>query len=352
MERYRKGGPVTRSQHQVAKRERYFDKLQAGVEKECKACLKSFTSFRALGVPAPRVQSVRVDIIIAMDCVTFKDQYAILAEMTVHVVGHSSPLVFRTLHFACKEGVEGVSYVIQSVVHPGKPLILECYPRMMLSFAISLASIQQDNLPWHLSAGACVGVLGMGANVITDCVATVCPDVQIHVVERESAIVTIATEYLKFPIRSGIVAHIGDAFEVLNRLPSNFQLLFLDCFDPIAVTMLCAERLLRACKAQMGRGAVLVTNAHMELSAVALQAFCKVFGSGNVHATGITGWDQVIVVCFNGPRAADGSGDFSVVNLHKIMAAVNASGLWGKFDVRCNFESTMKQPDEPRLWFV
>jgi hypothetical protein len=149
-------------------------------------------------------------------------------------------VVLHSLHIVNDDAVSHVrpgSFVLQSVLQPGMPTALECYPRHMIHFGLLCFAA------WHASEELwrnivedsgeaktddearetlhavrallprtpedAVLVLGLGGNVLGHCLDEVLPSaVPLHVVEVEPAVLQACEEHGQFPPRS--LASTGD----------------------------------------------------------------------------------------------------------------------------------------------
>lgn len=162
-----------------------------------------------------------------------------------------------------------------------------------------------------------VAVLGMGANIMSAYFATVLPpNTTIYTAEIEPAVVAVNIMHNDFPnsevqcaTRAQQRCIVDDVNVVVTQhlTPQSFAFVFLDCFDPLAITMMHAEQLLRNCKRLLNPDfGVLMVNCHKDCNIHAnLLPFVNVFPSNNgctVQSIAVAGYAQSLVVCSVGPK--------------------------------------------------
>lgn len=138
-------------------------------------------------------------------------------------------------------------------------------------------------MPWAMFPQSPVLILGMGCNVIGRAVdALFSPSTPIHVLEIEPAVVELCREQGALSSPNGasrFQCHIGDVRSSLSAMPRDCSLIFLDCYDPLASSMMHAQELIASCRSHLrDDGGVLVVNAHvLQVDAKAMKPFVKGF---------------------------------------------------------------------------
>ena len=208
------------------------------------------------------------------------------------------------------------NYVLQSVLNMKQPLSLQCYPSLMLDFAVSISAMMNSDIvngkehrveselavPWHHFPESPVLILGMGCNVIGRALDVLFGEgAPIHVLEIEPTVVELCREQgaLASSRPGGFQCHVGDVRTSLGSMPRNCSLIFLDCYDPLASSMMHAQELIASCRDHLrDDGGVLVVNAHVGIEFDSLLPFSLAFpGPEAVHVAQMPGIDQVIVAC-------------------------------------------------------
>ncbi|ESL10118.1 hypothetical protein TRSC58_02153 [Trypanosoma rangeli SC58] len=296
-------------------------------------------------------------------------------------------LTFRTLHIVDREAYKQPvrhSFALQSVCQPGRVIQLECYPYHMVHFGLLMyalwkspdeAFMARGSKPRHLKkttiseAEACITenttkssplpsfnfpfltstetasvlILGLGGNVIGNCLDAVLPaDVPIDVVEVEPAVLETCQRQGQVPPCSK--AHpkmtdetacvwvasrgrqqqpnyrfiIGDVREVLredsqkttdSRSPLHerrYGLVFLDCYDPEKERMMHDGSLIDVCRSRLRPGGALIVNAHILPIRERLEEQFLARGFDSVQALRVAGCDQSIVVCLARDKPSSG----------------------------------------------
>ena len=86
-----------------------------------------------------------------------------------------------------------------------------------------------------------------------------------------------------------------------QKIPEKgLSVIFLDCFDPVAVNMDHSLQVLSACHRRLRKGGILITNTHMALTNQGneLRPFLDVFGGDEaVQVISMFGYQQALIVC-------------------------------------------------------
>ena len=214
------------------------------------------------------------------------------------------------------------NFVIQSVMIRNEPLSQQSYTYYMLQFAFSLYLLLNSKwlppgdpsasggaqrklaelaVPWLHFPESPVLILGMGCNVIGRALDVLFGEgAPIHVLEIEPTVVELCREQgaLASSRPGGFQCHVGDVRTSLGSMPRNCSLIFLDCYDPLASSMMHAQELIASCRDHLrDDGGVLVVNAHMKATEDSLLPFSKAFPHpGAVH---VVYAEQSFVVCWH-----------------------------------------------------
>jgi spermidine synthase len=146
----------------------------------------------------------------------------------------------------------------------------------------------------------------MGSNVIGRAVdALFGPSTPIHILEIEPTIVELCRDQGALASANSLSrfhCHIGDVRSSLGQMPRGCSLIFLDCYDPLASSMMHAEELIASCRDHLrDDGGVLVINAHVGIDFVSLAPFLKCFplSQDSVHVAKLPGIEQIMVACWH-----------------------------------------------------
>lgn len=310
-----------------------------------------------MGAPLA-IRRLEFDVVSCVSGSFFRNYFILCVRCTATFsprVGHSGlaatrsdVLVFESMHFVKGDshlpevGTQG-SYELQSIHLPDKPLELQCVAGTMTQLALIMMALhwnvaapsgerensgeqaepgELDERYFEVSRSAfpdgAIGVLGMGGNVIGNCFVHALPGRRLVVVDVEPAVCESCIRMNTFaPVADAVEFIGGDVARVLQSVEERFFLLFLDCFDPLAGTMMHAVELLKKCRATLRVGGALAINAHISIDdKKALAPFVAVFGSGRVHAVNIRGCRQAMIVCIHDPVPERDSRTF-LVGMHR-----------------------------------
>lgn len=155
-------------------------------------------------------------------------------------------------------------------------------------------------------------VLGLGGGCISAFLGASLPaSVTVTSVELEPSVALVNRMHLGYPHRGNMPLIVADAAAVLadaTRFPPASQVgVVLDCFDPAAMTMLCAKQLLQACWNVVQPGGVLMVNSHEAPGAEgAMAPFVEVCGPDVLyHVLSIPQYGQALIVVVKSPVKED-----------------------------------------------
>ena len=347
----------------------------AGIRKQMEDCIPTFATVKALRAKyhqPPVPSSLKIDIVSSFDCSIFRSHSVVLARSqatfrfsTKHLPRSvatsvdgceevTESLDWETMHFVRRDGEQRGSFEVQSVRRPENCLFLECYARLMVSFAFCVSAMEvaahspnvahfkgplerqsafcQEILHPRVPSGPIV-VLGMGGNVIPDCLGAALPGTEVHVVEIEPAVWQTCRTQCGYPRTMNLRGHEGSVEEMLPKLPTGCSFIFFDCFDPVNVTMVHAAEVLRGLCSHIRDDGVIIINSHIEPEEGPLGPFVDVFGSGNVHVVNFKGYKQSFVACFKRAARVDPLVTFTVKHFAKISEIFNATHAFGGLEL-------------------